>query len=59
MIKYLRFKIYAALVAINIMAAIGFYEFIKNGSTILLIICSGSLIFHFLLYYFFLKKKDV
>ncbi|WP_379089678.1 hypothetical protein [Pedobacter sp. UC225_65] len=59
MIKYLKFKIYAALIAINILAAIGFYEFIKNGSTILLVISSASLIFHFLLYYFFVKKKEV
>jgi hypothetical protein len=58
MITYLKYQIYAALIAINIGLAWGFYEFFKNGATILLKISFGSLVFHLLLYYFFIKKKE-
>jgi len=59
MITYLKYKIYAAIVAINIGMAWGFYEFFKNGNTFLIKLCLGSFIFHVLLYYFFVKKKEV
>lgn len=58
MITYLKYKIVAALIAINIGMAWGFYEFFKNGNTFLLKLCFGSFIFHLLLYYFFVKRKE-
>lgn len=58
MITYLKYKIYAAIVAINIGLVWGFYEFFKNGTTALLKMCSISIIFNLLLYYFFVKKKE-
>jgi hypothetical protein len=57
MITYLKFKIFAALIAINFGVIWGFYEFIKNGNTYLLKLCFASFIFHLLLYYFFVKKE--
>jgi len=58
MITYLKYKIYAALIAINIGLAWGFWEFFKNGNIVLLTISFGSLIIHLLLYYFFVKRKE-
>lgn len=58
MITYLKFKIFAALIAINIGVVWGFYEFFKNGNTYLLKLCVASFIFHLLLYYIFVKKKE-
>ncbi|MFD0940810.1 hypothetical protein [Pedobacter boryungensis] len=59
MITYLKYKIYAAIVAINIGFAWGFYEFFKNGTTALLKMSFISFIFNLFLYYFFVKKKEV
>lgn len=57
MISFLKYKVYSGFIAINIFAAWGFYEFFKTGSTILLWISLGSLLFHLLLYFFFVNNN--
>ncbi len=57
MIKYLKYKVYIAMVAITIFFIMGFIAFIKDGSTVLLAISSASFILHLVIYYVFVKRK--